>query len=639
MNGLKTICILVLSLLSMHFCERASASIAQPMDTLLLNNQPVYPINRFVYWLKTDQQWTPEEAYTALLSGKGQRLAPDLVIKEGFSKNNFWSIFTVKNIGVEDERILYQLNNPYIKQIQVYIIEEGRPKLLFEMGTNYPFHTRPITYHDFVFPLIVKANSSSIVLIMAHNHGEIFSSKPELLNEKSFQRKEQKLYITLGIIFGIMVFNIIINLFLGISLRDNIHYLYAVYTIAALLWLLSSLGMDFEYIYPNNPKIFLIAQGFSGGITMILMAQLAIVFLQLKTVRGKAYLFLNVTKWVLFLVIPIWTIVNYWFLDYTILRKALSNTYLLAISCVAIGMIWNALTRIKDGFKPAWFYLAAMVYLASSIFNMCFIIIASRDLSALNSPPNSIQQGIIIETIIIFFGIIYRYNLFKQERKELKIKLAEQNMEIMQRIVSAQEEERKRIAQDLHDDVGATLSTLLLYATNIPEKGKWSSEFGQEYSERCQSIGKKALSDLRYISQDLLPKEFSSLGLFNVLENKVEELNRMTATNFLLNMDGDDSKLQENMSLMIYRIINEILNNIVKHAKAETANIEILVNDAEVELLVEDNGIGIPLEITSQGIGLKNIRSRVDFLQGTLNIDHSARGTTFIIDIPLNERI
>ncbi len=75
-----------------------------------------------------------------------------------------------------------------------------------------------------------------------------------------------------------MLFNIIINLFLGVSLGDKIHYLYAAYVMSALLWVLSSVGADYQFLFPDYPAVFGISQFVAGGITMVLMAQLAIVF-------------------------------------------------------------------------------------------------------------------------------------------------------------------------------------------------------------------------------------------------------------------------------------------------------------------------------------------------------------------------
>jgi two-component system, sensor histidine kinase LadS len=616
----------------------SNCTIAQTaIDTLVLRNKQEYPINDYLQWLKTDQPIIPAEAFHMLQGGRGQRLAPEHAINSGFTNFYFWMTFTLRNNSASDEKLFYAFNNPSLHDIEIYKLSDTGFTNIAVMGSARPFHTRAYAYHDFVLPINVPAERSVTYLIMAERRGEIFSSKPELMSENYFRGKEQKLYTVFGIVLGILIFNIIINFFLGISLKNNIHFLYALYVCAVLCWFFTSLGLDFRYLFPRRPFLVPISQPVIGGVTMILMAQLAIVFLQLRHSTSKAYLFLNLAKWLLIVSVPAKVIIYIWFNHIHPLKLLSSNVYLIAISGVAIGMIWAAIAQIRKGFKPAWFYLAAIAYLAFSIFKTCLIILGSHDISSLISPPTNIQQGIIIETIIIFIGIIYRYNLFKKEREELQSRLADQKIEMMHRIVAAQEEERKRLAQDLHDDVGATLSTLLLHITNMPETKEWQTPFARQYCERSITISQKALSDLRHISHDLVPKDFATGGLYHVLNNKVDELNAFTDIRFWLNADGDDRLLNDIFSITIYRIINELINNIVKHSKASTANIDISMGDSNVVLIIEDDGIGFQDDHVKSGIGLKNIRSRVAFLNGSLNIDKNKQGVTVIIEIPIHK--
>lgn len=615
----------------------SNCTIAQTaIDTLILGNKQEYPINYYLQWLKTDKPITPAEAFRMLQNGKGQRLAPEHAINSGFTNFYFWVAFTLRNNSARDEKLFYAFNNPSLHGIEIYKLSDTGLTNIVVMGSAKPFNTRAYPYHDFVLPIHVPAERSVTYLIMAERRGEIFSSRPELMSETKFRGKEQQLYTVFGIILGILIFNVIINFFLGISLKNDIHYLYALYVCAVLCWFVTSLGLDFQYLFPNRPSFVPISQPVVGGITMILMAQLAIIFLRLRQTAGKAYLFLNLAKWFLIVSLPARLIIYIWFNHIHLLKLLFSNVYLMAISGVAIGMIWAAIAQIRKGYKPAWFYLAAIAYLAFSIFKTCFIILGSHDISALISPPTNIQQGIIIETIIIFIGIIYRYNLFKKEREELQSRLADQKMEMMHRIVAAQEDERKRLAQDLHDDVGATLSTLLLHITNMPETNEWQTPFARQYCERSITISQKALSDLRHISHDLVPKDFATGGLYHVLKSKVDELNAFTEIRFWLNADGDDRLLNEIFSITIYRIINELINNIVKHSKASTATIDISIGDSNVVLIIEDDGIGFRDDHLKSGIGLKNIRSRVVFLNGSLNIDKNKQGVTVIIEIPIH---
>ena len=232
-------------------------------------------------------------------------------------------------------------------------------------------------------------------------------------------------------------------------------------------------------------------------------------------------------------------------------------------------------------------------------------------------------------------GIIYRYNLYKNEREKLQQSLLQQQLQSMEEIVTAQENERKRIAQDLHDDVGATLSTLLLHISNVP--GVTQSGSALIHFEKSISIGKKAVNDLRSISHNLLPKDFEQLGLFRVLQHRVDELNYITSVRFNLVTVGEEKTIGELFSITLYRIINELINNIIKHAQASTTEIQLIISKADILLMVEDDGTGLNLNLSHHGIGLKNIYSRVEYLKGKITIDSNSSGTSVIIDIPYKD--
>jgi signal transduction histidine kinase len=117
----------------------------------------------------------------------------------------------------------------------------------------------------------------------------------------------------------------------------------------------------------------------------------------------------------------------------------------------------------------------------------------------------------------------------------------------------------------------------------------------------------------------------------------MDELNSSNAIQFTFIADGNEKKLDNNYSVTIYRIINELISNIIKHSQAQKALIQILINETEAQMIAEDNGIGILTEKLGVGIGMKNIQSRVSFLKGILNIDSSKKGTAIVITIPLSE--
>ncbi|GAB3959291.1 sensor histidine kinase [Spirosoma harenae] len=212
---------------------------------------------------------------------------------------------------------------------------------------------------------------------------------------------------------------------------------------------------------------------------------------------------------------------------------------------------------------------------------------------------------------------LYTRNRLRRQRSEMK------------RVLQAQEEERQRLAADLHDDLGATLSTIkgrLQRISNPSEALKISIH-----------LMEKAIIDLRHISHHLMPPEFTRLGLTESIREIVSRAEASSAIEFLFIHYGEERRLDDEAELTIYRIAVELITNAIKHAKASHITIQLIFYPKQVFLLVEDDGQGYQTSKSEQpvGIGLRNIRSRVAYLDSKLLVDSGERGTTATLEVPL----
>lgn len=619
-------------LLSWLFINNATA---KNVDTLDLGTTPTFNIGDYLYWLATQDTLELEEAQALFADNQGQKLGETTFLVANYTLKQYWFKFSIKNSSKSQKDYLFALNSPYLNEVQFHVVRNGQPELLSKTGTWYPFNTRPLSYFDFVLPIALPPGESATYYVLSHKLLEIYNIKPELIAKDAFEEKELSQYGFIGIVIGIMLFNVVINLFLGFTLKDKIHFWYVCYVMCSLMWLMSSIGIDFQFLYPSYPEFFKYSQRVFGVATIILMGQLAVYFLRLNDTKGPSYYFLNIVGGIAKISIAMWVFFVYVFSTMSAFTNVLSNIILVAVSLICLGIFWGVIERIRQGYKPAWFYLIAMLYLSYSIVMSTSKIIITGDVSVLYQIPNDLQLGLVIETICIFLGIIYRYNLYKNEAQQLVAELAKQRLNTVERVLRAQEEERKRIAQDIHDDIGATLSSLLLHVSNMPAAMRVDAKADMFY-ERSIAITKKAVQDLRVISHDLIPKEFLEMGLFEALTIQIQELNAISDIAFEVQLSGDQTRISEFTAINIYRMVNELINNAIKHSKGTKVYIDVAVNDTHATILVEDNGVGITEENYENGIGFKNITSRVKFLNGTWNIDQNKNGTTVIIEIPIN---
>ena len=255
----------------------------------------------------------------------------------------------------------------------------------------------------------------------------------------------------------------------------------------------------------------------------------------------------------------------------------------------------------------------------------------------------SILRNILFVFIIViicsFFLLYHKYQL-KQYNK-YQIKINEQQNELFTAIISIQDNERKRIAEDLHDGLGSILSAAKLNLTRLQDEPMTLSEIQENKYQSSISMLDEAIVELRNISHNIMPASLSKLGLVVALKNLFDTISSHSGLLINFTSHAINQRFNESSEINIYRIILELINNIVKHASAKEVTVQLIQYPEYINIAIEDNGKGFnygQAKSNKKGIGLTNISSRVDFMKGKLDIDSAeGRGTTVFIEIPLKE--
>jgi signal transduction histidine kinase len=198
-----------------------------------------------------------------------------------------------------------------------------------------------------------------------------------------------------------------------------------------------------------------------------------------------------------------------------------------------------------------------------------------------------------------------------------------------------EEKERKRLAEELHDGIGAKLSGLKMNLEYLRSKAG-DQTYDLMFSKLIGEMG-ESINEIRELSHNLKPAFISAQNLKQALSGVVEKLNTSSNIHCFIEVSIADEPPIE-IKLSVYRIVTELLNNIYKHSKADQAFIQVMEENGVLQLLVEDNGVGFDVLTPVTGNGMHNIRSRVEAMLGNLSIDSSPKGTSIIIDIPLNNK-
>lgn len=225
----------------------------------------------------------------------------------------------------------------------------------------------------------------------------------------------------------------------------------------------------------------------------------------------------------------------------------------------------------------------------------------------------------------------------KNELTQQKINELESSLKIknLQSMVLGQEAERTRIAEDLHDSLGGTLSTLKLQYDTLQLD---HDELGADHDyQKIMGMIDGACAEVRDIARNLKPIALEKLGLTAALKDLVNRYSIRGVLDISLHTHDIDGVLSDEAKLHVYRIIQELLNNSLKHANAKEIDVQVNKMDKELFVVVEDDGIGFDLDSAKQGLGLENLKSRVNVLRGEMEIDTTLeRGTSVTVHIPLS---
>jgi signal transduction histidine kinase len=222
--------------------------------------------------------------------------------------------------------------------------------------------------------------------------------------------------------------------------------------------------------------------------------------------------------------------------------------------------------------------------------------------------------------LFLAIGLGFSYAETRKIQKVLLYKLSQTQTQILQ----AQETERNRIAQDLHDEIGNALAAL----KNLVTQNIKTDNLGERISQIAQGV--------RDISHNLASIDFDKATLSVAFQNLIHRHNEAQNIAYELIEIGIPQKLSPDKALVIYRIACELLNNIHKHSKAKKATVQLIYESQTLTLMVEDDGIGIQTKGNkNEGIGLNHIQTRVAYLNGKLTIDDDGKGTVIIINIPI----
>lgn len=242
---------------------------------------------------------------------------------------------------------------------------------------------------------------------------------------------------------------------------------------------------------------------------------------------------------------------------------------------------------------------------------------------------------VLVVGILFVFTILYQRKMRRRsnEIREIEKLLKAEELNAAYALLEGQDKERERIAQDLHDRLGAQLSTVQIYIDLI-EKSNLNSR-QEELMSVLQREMQTSIQEVRAIAHDLGNPTLNYYGLGKALDHlcRVIRDSKKIDTECYITLER---AISPELAKDVYQMIQELITNTLRHANASRFRLEVTGIQNELTVIYEDNGVGFDSEQVFQGMGLKSIRTRCQKHNGSLFVESHQNSSTFIIEIPLN---
>jgi signal transduction histidine kinase len=608
----------VLLLLFFSF-SRGAHLLAQPGET------------RFYLYEDTSRYPDPQRVLQ-LYRNHQMKQAPDKGKNIGFTHSLYWLLYENPVDRPADSMLLY-IGHHHINRIHVYFTSDDSTRLQWTTGDYYPFRQRPVDATGFYFPI----NRKGIYLTQIDKRNESLQLSYYLTDKEHALREESGTKTTIFLFTGMLLLLIIFGMYLFIIEKDRLYLYYILYIGSGWLWVLANAGYGFEYLWPDLPWF----ASKSRPMFVVVPLIFASAFLVRYIGGVKSKLLINTLRvinillagcMVLILCLDDQDRLNNWWLYLQYLVPILPLTYVVLSFIILIAASYR-------GNRLAVFYLVSQSVLLISV-----VLQASFALGSLNRFDRFFSHyglafGYVVEAIILTAGLVYRFNRYRLDKEQLLLEMNQRQLENTRVLMQVQQEERSRIANQLHDVAGSLLSAVKLNLSSLREKIPFlQPEATVKFEKTEEAVG--IVSDMvRNLSHALSPVMLTQVGFRTALEKLVSIFNASGKINMQLVVIGFDryeAKLEQQY-MTLYSIAYELLNNIAKHSGARHALLQVSEHETVFSLIAEDDGVGLePMSTAGDGLGLAGIRSKTNYYGGVMAIDRNEpRGLIVTIEIPI----
>jgi signal transduction histidine kinase len=555
---------------------------------------------------------TSEEAVAVFSAKKGDFITGRTTF--GMSDHFHWLLVPVCNPAAGPFRGMLLVDNPHIDRIMAWARDDDSLRYLGISGDRMPFHDRTVMYRAPVFAFDLPEGGCTDLLLMVDKRNASVTVPLEVWERDAFLNALQTELLMYGMFFGTLLIIILYSLLIGAMQRKGVYGWYGIYVILLSTYLFVAVGYGFQYLYPWSSTL-------NNYARLVLIVLILFSFLRftrhflLTRQRAKGIdMAYGVMGWMLLGIIAWW-----------MLSPGLFTAYTVVVINVVYGFMAVAVLLLVPALRPVWREerSAALFYMAAFSVNIiAFLLVVAEEYGLLSLhwlPIGPIFIGSLAEILIFSFALSYRSRLVTDDREKLLTGMANLRRDASEGYIRGMEEEKARVAAELHDDIASRLAVLRL---SLPD--------GKE-TVAVEDIAMR----VRSLSHRLSPAVRDDEAFTEQVQHLVREY-RQAGLDMRYRAFDLPASIPKETGMQLLRILQEAVQNIIKHAKAGRVDIQLFHHDNELVMTIEDDGIGFDPQTASGGAGLRNMRLRAENTGGELEVSSApGRGTSVMVMVPL----
>ncbi|MFM2360793.1 MAG: hypothetical protein RLY16_2786, partial [Bacteroidota bacterium] len=427
-----------------------------------------------------------------------------------------------------------------------------------------------------------------------------------------------------GIFLGLCIFLLAFNTYFLVAIRERLFLWYSIYLLTIIIYANSDQGLLFQFIYPNHAGVNDVIR---PSVLAFGAIPLLFFFNDLLQVSKNFPILFKYNKRFL---------IGYLILFVIAVSTSAGGSYILQGFWVkvnrVIGPLWLVVILIESIYcfikRIRFAIFAVLSFSCLFIFITIYSLQQSETITHNWFTANANYWGIVAEIMVVAFSLAWRYKLYKEDADRLYKENLQQQEALFKGTAHYQETEMQRLSSLLHDTIGANLGLLRLETDNM----ELTPAGREKIAAHISSIG----NEIRQLSHTFSPITLREKGLQKSIEELIGFIRINSNIHIQYEWIGDSQNVSTPYAIIIYRIVQELIQNILKHADAKNVMIQIISEEKLVSIYVEDDGVGCAAPFQATGVGLRSMEELVILLKGNFQIK-SAPNQGFNISIEFNQ--